>query len=409
MATVNMCKTLLKGRILNLNVNVLEGEVRRRCVRVNKNVLFSSKPPPGGRERKVSWKFAMGSVGLGIAAGAGYAYYNIPSPQKTILNEGWNSKRLIIDKLPEFTPARKVTTPVDHTGLDLVLYQYPTCPFCCKVRAFLDYYGFSYSVIEVNPVLRQQMKWSEYKKVPILLAKVENGYQQMNDSSVIISALTTYLNDQHQNLTDILNFYPPVSFSEPDGKVKTEVMNRYFLMFQESLPPGRTNESLGEERKWRKWADDVLVHTLSPNVYRTLGESLQSFKWFSQVGEWERLFSSWECYLIVYVGALAMWIIGKRLKKRHNLKDDVRISLYDECNHWVRQLNKKGSRFMGGDSPNLADLAVYGVLSSIRGCAAFEDLLRNTKIGSWYGRMQEVVENHSGAYSYNLLYRGQAI
>lgn len=68
-------------------------------------------------------------------------------------------------------------SPVDNTGLKLVLFQYPTCPFCCKVRAFLDYYGLSYDVVEVDPVLRQQIRWSDYRKVPILLVKVDEGYQ----------------------------------------------------------------------------------------------------------------------------------------------------------------------------------------------------------------------------------------
>lgn len=39
------------------------------------------------------------------------------------------------------------------------------------------------------------------------------------------------------------------------------------------------------ERNWRKWADDVLVHTLSPNVYRTREEALQAFQWFSEVSK----------------------------------------------------------------------------------------------------------------------------
>lgn len=74
----------------------------------------------------------------------------------------------------------QIATAGDQSGLKLVLYQYQTCPFCCKVRAFLDYYGISYDIVEVDPVLRQSIKWSEYKKVPILLAKVENGYQVMH-------------------------------------------------------------------------------------------------------------------------------------------------------------------------------------------------------------------------------------
>jgi hypothetical protein len=38
----------------------------------------------------------------------------------------------------------------------------------------------------------------------------------------------------------------------------------------------------------------------------------------------------------------------------------------------MRALKTKGTPFMGGSSPNLADLAVYGVLSAIRGCRAFQ-------------------------------------
>ena len=74
----------------------------------------------------------------------------------------------------------QVVIPGDNTNLKLTLFQYPTCPFCCKVRAFLDYYGFSYKVVEVNPVLRQQIKWTDYKKVPIVLANIEDGYQVIN-------------------------------------------------------------------------------------------------------------------------------------------------------------------------------------------------------------------------------------
>ena len=61
----------------------------------------------------------------------------------------------------------------------------------------------------------------------------------------------------------------------------------------------------------------------SPNVYRTPSESLQAFQWFNEVGEWEKHFSAWERFVVVYIGAAAMWIIGKRLKKRHGLKPGI--------------------------------------------------------------------------------------
>lgn len=73
------------------------------------------------------------------------------------------------------------------------------------------------------------------------------------------------------------------------------------------------------------------------------------------------------------------------------LNDDVRQTLYDECNTWVAEIEKSGGKFMGGDKPNLADLAVYGVLSSIEGCLAFKDIRENTKINAWYSNMKMVL------------------
>lgn len=73
------------------------------------------------------------------------------------------------------------------------------------------------------------------------------------------------------------------------------------------------------------------------------------------------------------------------------LKDNVRESLYDECNMWVAEVEKNGGKFMGGDKPNLADLAVYGILSSIEGCMAFKDVQENTKINNWYRNMKIVI------------------
>lgn len=125
-----------------------------------------------------------------------------------------------------------------------MLFQYPTCPFCCKVRAFLDYYGISYDVVEVDPVLRTQTKWTTYRKVPILLAKVEDGYQQLNDSSMIISALTSFLHNKDSSVKEVVQYYPVIEYDDADGKHKTEIMNRYFLMYKEAVPKGKTNEAI---------------------------------------------------------------------------------------------------------------------------------------------------------------------
>lgn len=45
-----------------------------------------------------------------------------------------------------------------------------------------------------------------------------------------------------------------------------------------------------------------------------------------------------------YFGAAAMYVIGKRLKKRHNIVDE-RASLYDAADEWVKALD--GRQYMG--------------------------------------------------------------
>lgn len=67
-----------------------------------------------------------------------------------------------------------------------------------------------------------------------------------------------------------------------------------------------------EEMKWRKWADDWLVHLISPNVYRTTAESLASFDYIVREGK----FGTFEGFFAKYVGAAAMFVISKRLKSR---------------------------------------------------------------------------------------------
>ena len=61
------------------------------------------------------------------------------------------------------------STKVQYNTPSLTLYQYKTCPFCCKTRAFLDYYGFEYKSVEVNPLTRKEIKFSKYKKVPFII------------------------------------------------------------------------------------------------------------------------------------------------------------------------------------------------------------------------------------------------
>ncbi|KAG7029450.1 Prostaglandin E synthase 2, partial [Cucurbita argyrosperma subsp. argyrosperma] len=65
---------------------------------------------------------------------------------------------------------------------DVVLYLYEARPFCNEVKAFLDYYNVPYKVVEVIPIFKKEIKWSEYKKVPILMV---DGVQMVDSTDII--------------------------------------------------------------------------------------------------------------------------------------------------------------------------------------------------------------------------------
>ena len=55
----------------------------------------------------------------------------------------------------------------------ITLYQYETCPFCTKIRTFLDYYGIEYTKVEVHPIFKREIGFSDYRKVPIVIVDDE--------------------------------------------------------------------------------------------------------------------------------------------------------------------------------------------------------------------------------------------
>ncbi|KAK6051267.1 glutaredoxin [Cooperia oncophora] len=286
--------------------------------------------------------------------------------------------------------SRKIINTADKSGLNLRLYQYQSCPFCCKVRAFLDYYGFSYEVVEVNPVTKSQMSFSKgYKKVP-LITSTEGTFKE---SSLIISQLTTYLRRPDRNLFEIEDMYPTIEAINDDGKVVKVCPNKYVIMKEDS----NDDEEFAyerEERKWREWVDDHFIHLISPNIYRNFSESLETFEWFSKFGEWDINFSTWSRLLAKYMGAFIMCLVAKRLKRRHNI-DDERQALKDAFKEWMDAIGPNRT-FLGGNKPNLADLAMYGAMNAFAGCGAFAEAMESSSIKHWYNAVGTAVQNHEG-------------
>ncbi|KAH1241319.1 Prostaglandin E synthase 2 [Glycine max] len=303
----------------------------------------------------------------------------------------------------------KEPPPPEALPNDVVLYQFEACPFCNKVKAFLDYYDIPYKIVEVNPLSKKEIKWSEYQKVPILMVDGE----QLNDSSVIID------------------------------KLGHKILSKKIV----------DSTSEDEETKWRRWVDNHLVHVLSPNIYRNTSEALESFEYITSNGKLQlgslkemkagdtkkvekleqvakhmfqdlvgmlklhmndndkfskdehSLLQEWrlvkeekdkhcllegylEIFLVKYAGAAAMYFVSKKLKKKYNITDE-RAALYEAAETWVDALD--GREFLGGSKPNLADLAVFGVLKPIRYLRSGKDMVEHTRIGEWYARMESAV------------------
>lgn len=274
-----------------------------------------------------------------------------------------------------------------------VVYQYATCPFCNKLTAYLDYYGIPYQKVEVQPIPKTQLKWfkGEKKKVPTLRIFSESGESLetvLQDSSLIISLLHSYQFDKEDShdWKSLDEHYKEIIKSANDTNVAKYTIVGYGLDDMDKAK---------NEQDWRIWADQKLVHMIAPNVYRTFSEALDSFKIITAKGNFgsDHWWGAFYKVCAEFFGATFMVNLSKRLKKKYGLDENVRHSLYVAVNDWLKELD--GAKFHGGDSPDLADLAVYGTLKSMEDMEAFLDMLQYTKIGPWYGRMQKLCEKNS--------------
>jgi glutaredoxin len=189
---------------------------------------------PSSRPRR-RYRYYLLSIAAGALIGAAYTLRQ-SQKYEGLMPEYVTNSELLERKAME---ARPLPPPVTkHVTFDspsrekfpfkLTLYQYVTCPFCCKVRAYLNYNRIPYDIVEVNSVMRSETKWSIYKKVPILV--IENEQIQLNDSSVIISAIESYLRMPTKTFQNISKLYQSIIEKDEKGKLSFNYPNKYFLV-----------------------------------------------------------------------------------------------------------------------------------------------------------------------------------
>ena len=72
------------------------------------------------------------------------------------------------------------------------IYTYATCPFSLKVKSLLKSRDIEFSNVEVDPMKKTELKWSDWKKVPVF---VDSDGTHVNDSNDILH----YIDQSHGN------------------------------------------------------------------------------------------------------------------------------------------------------------------------------------------------------------------
>ena len=221
------------------------------------------------------------------------------------------------------------------------LYQYEVCPFCWKARVALALKGVDYEKIEVHPLNKKELNFSEYKKVPVY---VDAKGEQVNDSNTIMEHI-----DQ-----------------ELDG----------IKLFAVKESPERARQN-----KWLEWSE-AYVKAIPPLIYNTTGNAVKAFDYITNVGK----FSWFQKMTIKYSGALVMKMVAKKSRERQGITDPER-HVKDMVGEWQEAL--AGQPFMGGATPDAADAAVFGITLSTKGLPAWELFESEPGFKAWMTRMSE--------------------
>lgn len=224
----------------------------------------------------------------------------------------------------------------------VTLYKYKICPFCNRVKTYLDYLQIPYTTVEVNPITKSELKFSkDYKKVPVAVI----------DDKVI------------GNSPEIIAHFTAMSVADESKQA----------LLEEFFPE--------DASKWMEWSEKRLAVMLYPNITRSMNESWECFAYTNDVESW----SAPERMVTRAVGAAFMSLANGKIKKKYNIVDE-RKELQAVLAEWTNAIDPNG--FLHGEKLTMPDLMVYGVLQAIEGFQTFNEIMaENELLRSWYGRV----------------------
>jgi microsomal prostaglandin-E synthase 2 len=227
---------------------------------------------------------------------------------------------------------------------NITLYEYKICPFCNKVKAYLDFLELDYSSVEVNPLTKSELKFQkEITKVPLATL---NGLT-IGESADIINKITEKVNAGEYAIEKPLSsFYP------------------------------------ADTKEWSDWADLKLAVMLYPNITRTMSESWECFGYIDDVKTWNMPTRA----VTKALGTVAMSFANGKIKKKYGIVDE-RQELLSCLQVWTLALG--GKNFLHGDSITMPDILVFGVLRAIEGLQTFTFIMEeNVVLKAWYDRVK---------------------
>ena len=244
------------------------------------------------------------------------------------------------DTKSEKSGAQATKVPEQIVNGKPTMYGFQTCPFCWKVRSLLRYKGVEFEEVEVDPMKKKEIKWSNsWSKVPIY---VEKDGTQVNNSNEILH----WINKNH------------------DGGNIFEDKN-----------------ADSDQDKWMDFSNDILGKSIVAVIYRTYKTSRHALRYVSQIDQFSK-FSAWQS---IWLGGIIMKMVGKsRAKLFERNPEDNLLHQLDIMSEGIK------GEYFGGENPNGADFANFGILRSMQGLNGFDIVENHKKVSEWYMNMRDI-------------------
>ncbi len=227
------------------------------------------------------------------------------------------------------------------------LYGYPTSPFVLKTSCHLKYKQLPFEFVAVNPITREQIKFSNQQQVPVLSI----GDEWKNDSSPIAIWLDQRFPER------------PILGDSPEQKNTILEIDSWI---SKQLLPARFRAALKWDHPWDAIRNGWLLGAAMNNAI--------AIPWYLQI----------------------MWpLLVKRAKFLQRIVDtlDLQEPLWDMHQRLANELIQRLSNgpFLGGlKQPSLADLSAYPIIifSHLMGLHGRNVYLEHEQIVNWCKAVQ---------------------